>query len=273
MLSNEIKDCIFKSMRKSPQIPVELIPVMLLLIFGILRTHAQNETNSTDLLLATLPELFVGENGTLISEASDWEQIRRDEILDLFTDHVYGRVPDSDVFITHHVKFMDRNALGGKAVMKEVELEVSNGSESMGITMLIYLPRESKGPAPLFLGLNFHGNHTIHSDPQITVKDNWVINSNAIGVTEHSADERFRGVRALRWPVDLILSRGYGVATICCADIDPDFDDGFKNGIHALMDSQGETREKEAWLHGRGDCPGPWTILRKMKISTTEGLL
>ena len=129
MFSIEIKDCNFKSMRKSPQIPIALIPVMWLLIFGILSTHAQNETNSTDLLLAPLPELLVGENGNIISEASDWEQYRRDEILELFKDHVYGRVADSEVSITHHVKFMDRNALGGKAVMKEVELVVSNGSE------------------------------------------------------------------------------------------------------------------------------------------------
>ena len=189
MLSIEIKDCNFKSMRKPSQIPIELILIMLLMIFGILTTHAQNETNSTDLLLAPLPELFVGENGISISEASDWEQYRREEILDLFKDHVYGRVPDSDVSITHHVKFMDRNALGGKAVMKEVELEVSNGSESMDITMLIYLPTGSKGPAPLFLGLNFNGYHTIHPDPQITIPQGWVLNNDELGIVDNRATQ------------------------------------------------------------------------------------
>ncbi len=247
MLSVEIKDCNFKSMRKSLQIPRELIPTMLLLIFGILTTHAQYETNSTDLLLAPLPELLVGENGTVISEASEWEQYRREEILELFKDHVYGRVPDTEVSITHHVKFMDRNALGGKAVMKEVDLEVSNGSESMDITMLIYLPKESKGPAPLFLGLTFNGNQTIHPDPNITIPGGWVMNNETLGIEDNRATEESRGGKQSRWPVELILSRGYGLATINYGDIDPDFDDGFKNGIHALMDSQGQTREKEAW--------------------------
>ena len=247
MLSIEIKDCNFKSMRISLQLPKALIPILLLLIFGIIRTHAQDETNSTDLLLAPLPELLVGEDGSFISDASEWEQFRRNEVLELFKDHVYGRVADSEVSITHHVKFVDKNALEGKAVMKEVVLVVSNGSESMDINMLIYLPGESKGPVPLFLGLTFSGNQTIHSDPQITIPSGWVMNNDNLGIKDNRATEESRGGKQSRWPVELILSRGYGLATINYGDIDPDFDDGFKNGIHGLMDPEGETREKEAW--------------------------
>ncbi len=234
-------------MRKSLQLPKQLIPILLLLIFGIIRTHAQDETNSTDLLLAPLPELLLSEDGSLISNASDWEQIRRKKVLDLFTDHVYGRVPESDVSITHHVKFVDRNALEGKAVMKEVELLVSSGSESMKITMLIYLPGESKGPAPLFLGLNFNGNHTIYPDPQITIPQSWVRNNEPLGIKDNQASSLSRGASQSRWPLELLLSRGYGVATIYYGDIDPDFDDGFKNGIHGIMDTPGGSMEKEAW--------------------------
>ena len=234
-------------MRKSLQLPKQLIPILLLLIFGIIRTHAQDETNSTDLLLAPLPELLLSEDGSLISNASDWEQIRRKKVLDLFTDHVYGRVPESDVSISHHVKYLDKNALKGKAVMKEVELVVSSGSESMKITMLIYLPGESKGPAPLFLGLNFNGNHTIYPDPQITIPQSWVRNNEQLDIKDNQASSSSRGASQSRWPLELMLSRGYGVATIYYGDIDPDFDDGFKNGIHGLMDPEGKTREKEAW--------------------------
>jgi len=247
MLSIDCKDCNFKSMRKPLNIPKALIPILLFMIFGHFRAHTQNETNSTDLLLATLPEILVSKDGDVIGTASQWEQIRRGEILELFRDHMFGRVPESDLSISHHVKFMDRNALEGKAVMKEVELLVGNGSESMTITMLIYLPGESKGPVPLFLGLNFNGNHTIYPDPRITIPQSWVRNNDQLGIEDNRATVRSRGASQSRWPMELILSRGYGLATIYYGDIDPDFDDGFKNGINGLMDVESEIREKDAW--------------------------
>ncbi|MCA9091809.1 MAG: acetylxylan esterase, partial [Planctomycetaceae bacterium] len=95
-------------------------------------------------------------------------------------------------------------------------------------------------PVPVFLGLNFGGNHTIVDDPRVRISASWMRPSNDGGVQDHRATEAGRGRSSSRWPVREILQRGYGLAVVYYGDIDPDFDDGFQNGVHALYHGQGK---------------------------------
>ncbi len=186
----------------------------------------------------TLPDPLVCLDGAKVTDAKTWQQKRRAEILRLFEENVYGRSPGKPQAMTFMTTSVDKNALGGKATRKEVTVYFTGREQDPNMTILIYLPNQRTGPVPTFVGLNFGGNQTTHTDPNITITRSWVPDREA----NHRATEAARGAAAGRWPVERILERGYGIAAIYCGDIDPDFDDGFQNGVQPLFYQDGQTK-------------------------------
>ena len=190
-----------------------------------------------------LPDPLTFANGAPVTTAAAWAARRR-EILALFERHVYGVLPGKPERMSFEVVSVDDSALSGAATRKEVTVHFEGNGNTAGMDILIYLPNDHIRPAPIFAGLNFMGNHTIHSDPGIALSTRWVpAFFPAMGIENNHASDAARGKAASRWAVERILERGYGLATLYCGDLDPDFDDGFQNGVHALFsrdDSAGD---------------------------------
>ena len=206
-----------------------------------------------------LPPLL-SRDGRPIETAEQWTA-RRTEILSLFEEHVYGKVPGT--LDTLHFELMseDTNALGGKAIRREVRAYFTKDKAGPSMAMLMYLPTEASEPVPVFLGLNFYGNHSIHSDTGIALSERWMLSDEDYGIVNHRATEASRGVRNYRWPVERILERGYGLVTIYYGDLDPDKgrEDAvdFQDGVHPLFYAEGQTEPKDdewgaigAWAWG-----------------------
>ncbi len=195
----------------------------------------------------TLPDPLVTEAGEPVTDAETWNSTRRKELIELFEAQVYGRGP-KPCQITHRVVSSKDDAVGGKAIRREIDVYLTT-SKTPGPSMrlLIYTPKE-KTPAPAFLGLNFKGNHSVDPDPTISLSDRWMRPSRDDSVQDNRATEATRGTAASRWPIEMIIDRGYAVVTIYYGDIDPDFDDGFENGIHGYFAKQTESiRQGEKW--------------------------
>lgn len=190
----------------------------------------------------TLPDPLVGLDGTPVTDATDWRTRRRPEILRLFEEEVYGRTPRQAVAVRYEVTDDTTGALGGTATRKQVTLHFGDAADGPALHLLLYLPAQATGPVPCFLGLNFSGNHTIHRDPAIHLSTEWMRPNPEGGVLDNRATEASRGINASRWAVERILERGYGLATAYCGDPDPDYDDGFQNGVHPLFYSPGQSR-------------------------------
>jgi hypothetical protein len=190
----------------------------------------------------TLPNPLICLNNTKITTPTDWFAKRRPEILQLFEHHVYGKIPGKPEIITYKVHSVEENAIKGKAVRKEITIYLKNRKKDLTLNLLIFLPAHHPKPLPVFIGLNFYGNHSIHPDPGIILSKQWMPKDRKLCIVKNRATESSRGVRAHRWPVEYLIERGYGLATMYCGDIDPDYDDGFQNGIHPLFYTKGQVR-------------------------------
>lgn len=190
----------------------------------------------------SLPDPLIDESGAPVTNADSWRQKRRPEILALFETEVYGRTPRSTVPVVHTVTDDTPGALNGRAIRRQVTLRFTRSVAGPALHLLLYLPVAATAPVPLFLGLNFSGNHSIHPDPAIHLSSAWMRPDPEAGVVEDRATEASRGAKVSRWAVERILERGYGLATAYYGDLDPDYDDGFQNGVHPLFYAKGETR-------------------------------
>lgn len=192
-----------------------------------------------------LPSPLTFNDGTTLSDPADWPR-RRDEILEIFRREMFGRNPD--IQLPQRFEIVEQGeALNGKALRQQIAMIFGENDNTVAVHLLLYTPRQAQAPVPTFLGLNFHGNHTIHPDPAILITKAWVRDDQETGATNSQASEAGRGTSARRWPVEYLIDQGCGIATAYYGEIDPDFDDGFQNGIHRLTENHSQPRAADAW--------------------------
>jgi hypothetical protein len=229
-----------------------MIATFLLLSVGtchaVFGQRAETINDESQVPSYTLPDPLIAEDGQAIANAPLWWEKRRPEILELFQREVYGRSPGRPESMVFQVTSVDNQALKATAIRKEVSVLFSGEPDGPKMDVLIYQPAAAEGPVPVFLGLNFFGNHTIRDDPGITLSQQWMRPNSERGIVDNRATEASRGTSASRWAVEDILAAGYALATIYCGDLDPDFDDGFRNGVHPMFYRPGQQRpDPDQW--------------------------
>jgi hypothetical protein len=166
----------------------------------------------------TLPDLLTTVDGEKVKNAKSWYRERRPEILELFRENVFGRVPEISYEHSFKVVNVDKNAINGAATLKEVDVTISRANKSVVIHLKLFTPNDAKKPAPTFLLINNRGIENI--DPTRVNKSQF-------------------------WPVEEVIARGYGIAAFYNADVDEDKFDEFQGGIHELLDKK--PRPDDAW--------------------------
>lgn len=191
-----------------------------------------------------VPDPLVTFKGRKIRNAKKWMKKRRPELLEFFYDHVYGNIPGELDISSWDIVEQSDYALNGKARRKQVDIIFKKGGQSLVFNILMYLPKNID-KAPLFIGYNFYGNHTINKDVNIIISEAWTRNNPSFGIINNQLTEQSRGVRDNRWAVEMIVDAGYGLATIYYGEVDPDKND-FTDGIHPFFYAEGQQRPRAA---------------------------
>jgi hypothetical protein len=166
-----------------------------------------------------LPDPLTTLAGERVTTPEQWRSQRRPELAELFQHYMYGRLPPA-VPIDARIDRLDRKALNGKATLKEITIAFGP-PQTPRLHVLLVVPNERTGPAPVFVGLNFRGNHTLLNDPLIKLPTTWMP-ARYPGVTDNRATDAGRGTHADVWALEQSIDRGYAVASCYCGDIDPD---------------------------------------------------
>lgn len=190
----------------------------------------------------TLPDALKLNNGQPVKDARTWREKRRPEIRALMEENWFGRAPERPKDMNFDVVEQNAPAFDGKALRSQVTIYFTKERTGPKMDLLLYLPANAKGPAPVFLNMSFAANNLSVADRGVKVGRRWDAKSH----TQVSADpppagaSPPAGVRGLR--VEQFLSHGIGIATFNKDDLAPDFVGSEGLGVKAQYLKPGETR-------------------------------
>ena len=195
-----------------------------------------------------LPKLLVTPDGKKITSINDWEKIRKPQILSLYSNLVYGRVPEPEepLKISYKLVNEDKDFMKGKATRKDIDIIISNSRGSKTMRFLVFSPNGVDGPAPAFLKHSF--NNTKSND--------------------FDASTFRKGKLKNGWPLGEFFDRGYGFCAVYHEDLIGHNEVSFNNSIHKLFFPKGQSFPKASEWGVISACA--WGAMRAMDYLETD---
>ncbi len=181
----------------------------------------------------TLPDPLVLLNGKKVTDGKTWLQVRRPEIVKLYEDNQFGKAPVRPAGLSFNVFDAGTPAFGGKALRKQVRIYFTKDTSDHKMDLLIYLPAKAAKPTPLLLNVSFSANMNAANDTGIRPGMVWSKEGKKVPATKSAFGQL---------DVEKFMDAGFGIATVCYTDIEPDFKNGIQYGIRSLYLKPGATQ-------------------------------
>ncbi len=220
-----------KGLQKHGQLWAQSVGSWIETLLNTKRKTAKTINVESEVPPYTLPNALICDDGTRVTDANLWRNKRRPELLRIFEREIFGKTlvgrPESLRFVLREEK---QDARSGKATRLRVGVLFEGHEQGRQMELLIYLPNSVTNSAPIFLGLNFDGNHTVTDDPDVPLARHFVRGVAPLTPSPPAS----RGTRKEMWQVDKILERGYGLVTAGYGEIEPDENGHWQKGPRGL---------------------------------------
>lgn len=175
---------------------------------------------------AISPDPLASADGRAIRTVADWDTLRRPELLELFRQHVYGRVPASaaDAVATLAIEREDQGARAPafdcSALRRRAQIRYEGPGGAGAIRATMYSPAHDKPKGCVVLIVN--RSRRIIDDAETSPRE--------------------------FWPVREIVARGYATVAFHYGDIATDKPEAcFESGVFQAFDPKETPRAPDAW--------------------------
>lgn len=195
-----------------------------------------------------LPPLLVTSKGDAVTTPEQWFKVRRPEILSLFANLIYGRVPApaSPIETRFEVVKVDPEFMDGKATRKDVKIRFKNEKGELSMHFLVFVPNGATKPVPAFLKHSFNNTQSNDFDASTTRP----------------------GRLKNGWPLGEFFDRGYGFCAVYQQDLVRHNEVEFLKSIHKLFYPEKQSFPKANEWGVLSTCA--WGAMRAMDYLETD---
>lgn len=173
----------------------------------------------------TLPNPLVSSNGDAVTNSAAWQSTRRNELMDLFRNQVYGRRPSTKYSIRFEKTGEQLQAFDGAATGRSMKAIIKIDDRTFSFPFVVFIPNktqrsnEDRRPVPAVVHIN--NRYFIPMEIAISKRDPF-------------------------WPAKTLIEQGYATASFHTSDVDPDKMDGYSGGIRSFF-AKGKPPTETAW--------------------------
>lgn len=186
--------------------------------------------NESEISDYTLPDPLVFNNGRRVRTAKQWTWKRRAEVLEVFSSQMFGHVPSAPEGL-HFELLTQESIYEGLGVRKTVRAWL-DAQEEHAFDIMVQIPSHHNKPVPMMAFVNFYGNENT-VDPTKTKQTSY----------------------------EMILSAGFGMATVWRDEIEPDSAKPVDKGVRSWYNIGGDWGAISAWA---------WALSRVMDYLETD---